>query len=57
MLFTEPTDLTLGTVLVDFVPLSRLMEEQITRLRQWSKGRARTATSKEPEKKGRRIAA
>jgi SpoVK/Ycf46/Vps4 family AAA+-type ATPase len=41
----EPTDLTIAQVLNDFVPLSKLMAEQITGLRQWSKGRARSATS------------
>jgi len=41
----EPVDLTIGEVLVDNVPLSRLMAEQITALRQWAKGRSRNATS------------
>jgi hypothetical protein len=41
----EPTDLTIATVLTEFVPLSKLMAEQITGLRQWVKGRARSATS------------
>lgn len=43
----EPTDLTIGEVLVDFVPLSKLMAEQIQGLRQWAKGRARNATTQE----------
>jgi hypothetical protein len=41
----EPTDLTVGTVLTEFVPLSKLMAEQMTGLRNWVKGRARSATS------------
>ena len=41
----EPTDLTICGVLGDFVPLSKLMAEQITGLRNWAKGRARLATS------------
>jgi len=44
----EPTDLTIAGVLGDFVPLSKLMAEQITGLRGWAKGRARLATSSEP---------
>jgi hypothetical protein len=48
----EPTDLSIAQVLVDFVPLSKLMAEQIAGLRNWAKGRARSATSQqssEPE--------
>ena len=41
----EPTDLDIASVLTEFVPLSKLMAEQITGLRNWAKGRARTATS------------
>ena len=41
----EPTDLTIGEVLVDFVPLSKLMGESMTSLRTWAKGRARPATT------------
>jgi ATP-dependent 26S proteasome regulatory subunit len=52
----EPTDLTLGEVLVDFVPLSKLMAEQTGKLRQWAQGRARFATSREPESRGRKLA-
>ena len=51
----EPTDLTIASVLNDFVPLSRLMKEQIEGLRKWSSGRARTATSSTAEKKLRRL--
>jgi len=53
----EPSDFTVGEVLVDFVPLSKLMAEQITGLRQWAKGRARNATTQTSERKVRRIAA
>lgn len=41
----EPTDLHIATALTDFVPLSKLMAEQIQGLRSSSKGRARLATS------------
>jgi SpoVK/Ycf46/Vps4 family AAA+-type ATPase len=41
----EPTDLTIATVLTEFVPLSKLMAEQMNGLRNWAKGRARPATS------------
>jgi hypothetical protein len=53
----EPTDLTVDEILVDFVPLSKLMAEQINLLRQYAKGRARLATSLPVERKLRRIAA
>jgi ATP-dependent 26S proteasome regulatory subunit len=53
----EPTDLTIGEVLVDFVPLSKLMGERITELRTWANGRARPATTPTLEPRGRRIAA
>jgi SpoVK/Ycf46/Vps4 family AAA+-type ATPase len=55
---TEPTDLTIASVLNDLVPLSKLMAEQIAALRNWAKGRARMATS-EPafERRARRLAA
>ena len=53
----EPTDLTVSMVLNDLVPLSKLMAEQITALRQWAEGRARLATSQEEGKRGRKIAA
>jgi AAA+ superfamily predicted ATPase len=51
----EPTDLSIAQVLVEFVPLSKLMAEQIDGLRKWTKGRARLATSLVAEKKLRRI--
>jgi ATP-dependent 26S proteasome regulatory subunit len=53
----EPIDLTIGLALTEFVPLSKLMVEQLSGLRSWSKGRARPATTPAPEQKGRRIAA
>ena len=52
----EPTDLTIAEVLTEFVPLSKLMSEQITGLRNWSKGRTKLATSVGSERKLRRIA-
>ncbi len=54
----EPGDLTVARVLNDCVPLSKLMAEQISSLRNWTKGRARLATSQEPlERRLRKIAA
>jgi len=54
----EPIDLTIAQVLNDFVPLSKLMSEQINGLRQWAKGRARMATSApQSETRLRKIAA
>ena len=53
----EPTDLTIGAALVDFVPLSKLMGESMTALRTWAKGRARPATTPVAENSPRRIAA
>jgi len=41
----EPTDLDIAGVLTEFVPLSKLMAEQIGSLKAWAKGRARLATS------------
>jgi SpoVK/Ycf46/Vps4 family AAA+-type ATPase len=41
---TEPTDLSIASVLTTFVPLSEMMNEQLTALRAWAKGRARPAT-------------
>ena len=53
----EPTDLNIAQVLTDLVPLSKLMAEQITGLRNWAKGRARLATSQQcPERGLRKIA-
>jgi len=53
----EPGMLTIGRVLAETVPLSRLMAEQIDGLRRWAQGRARFATSREEAKAGRKIAA
>jgi len=53
----EPTDLTVAEILVDFVPLSRLMAEQISALRQWAKGRTRRATNEQGEPRLRKIIA
>lgn len=41
----EPTDLAIAEMLNEVVPLSKLMAEQISHLRNWAKGRARPATS------------
>jgi SpoVK/Ycf46/Vps4 family AAA+-type ATPase len=53
----EPTDLTIGEVLVDFVPLSKLMGESMTALRTWANGRARPATTPVAERNMRKVAA
>ena len=53
----EPGMLTIGRVLSETVPLSRLMAEQIDGLRRWAQGRARFATSQEAARTGRKIAA
>jgi hypothetical protein len=50
----EPTDLDIAQVLTDLVPLSKLMSEQITGLRNWVKGRARLATSQQSAEQRRR---
>lgn len=51
----EPTDLDIASVLNDFMPLSKLMAEQISGLRSWAKGRARLATSLVSEKGLRKL--
>jgi SpoVK/Ycf46/Vps4 family AAA+-type ATPase len=53
----EPTDLSIAQVLVEFVPLSKLMAEQISALRDWARGRARSATTPLSGSRLRRIAA
>ena len=53
----EPVVTSLGTLLATQVPLSRLMSEPITALRNWAKGRARPATKPDGEKSGRKLAA
>ena len=52
----EPTDLTIAQVLVDFVPLSKLMAEQISGLRSWAKGRTKLATTPSSFSPKRKIA-
>jgi ATP-dependent 26S proteasome regulatory subunit len=53
----EPTDLTIAQVLTEFVPLSKLMAEQIAALRNWAKGRAKQATTQSSNSGRGRIAA
>lgn len=52
----EPTTDDMQQALRDTVPLSKL-SDHVDALRKWAKGRARPATSPEPESKHRRIAA
>jgi hypothetical protein len=51
----EPTDLDIAQVLTEFVPLSKLMSEQIHGIRSWAKGRARLATSGVVESRIRKL--
>ena len=53
----EPTDLDVASALNGFVPLSRLMAEQIAALKQWANNRARpsTSTPEPPERKLRKL--
>ncbi len=51
----EPADLSVMMQVQQVVPLSRLMTEQITALRQWAKGRARPATAAKKSSAERRI--
>ena len=52
----EPTELDLGEVLCESVPLATTMSESIERLRHWAKGRARHASAKEtPSRRGRKL--
>lgn len=51
----EPSDLDVARILSEFVPLSKLMAEQIAGLRGWARGRARSATSMVEREGGRRI--
>jgi len=53
----EPTDLSLTMLLNQQVPLSKMMAEQITALRQWAKGRARLASATTEDRSPRRILA
>ena len=54
----EPTDLDLANAMTRMVPLAQLMDGQIAALRNWAKGRARTAaeTQSAQRKSTRRIA-
>jgi hypothetical protein len=49
--------LSVALLLNDFMPLSKLMSEQVDGLRKWAKGRARRATALEGGREGRKIAA
>ena len=51
----EPTDLNTMMQVNQVVPLSKLMNEQISGLRSWAKGRARLATKLKTESRGRKI--
>jgi ATP-dependent 26S proteasome regulatory subunit len=53
----EPTEMDVAASMSSFVPLSKLMAEQIAALKQWSLGRARpsTSTSEPPERKLRKL--
>ena len=51
----KTSDLTIASQRNDFVPLSKLMAEQITALRGWAKGRARLATSLNQQEPGRTL--
>jgi SpoVK/Ycf46/Vps4 family AAA+-type ATPase len=53
----EPTDLSIAQVLTAFIPLSKLMNEQISGLRKWATGRAKVATASRIEEKRRKLAA
>jgi len=50
----EPTELDLGEVLSDSVPLATSMSEPIERLRHWSQGRARNASGQGRQGRGGR---
>jgi AAA+ superfamily predicted ATPase len=50
----EPTELDLGEVLCESVPLATTMAEPIERLRHWAKGRARHATHADRPHNGKR---
>jgi SpoVK/Ycf46/Vps4 family AAA+-type ATPase len=54
---SEPTEMDVAASMNSFVPLSKLMAEQITALKQWSVGRARpsTSTSSTSERKLRKL--
>jgi hypothetical protein len=52
----EPTDFSIAQVLTEFVPLSKLMAEQISGLRTWAKGRAKQATTQSSSSQLRKLA-
>jgi SpoVK/Ycf46/Vps4 family AAA+-type ATPase len=51
----EPTDFSIAQVLTEFVPLSKLMAEQISGLRTWAKGRAKQATTQQSSSPARQM--
>jgi SpoVK/Ycf46/Vps4 family AAA+-type ATPase len=53
----EPTDFSIAQALTSFIPLSKLLAEQITAIRQWGKSRPWLATSPELERRLRKLAA
>ena len=55
----EPSDVDLVNAMARMVPLARLMDGQIAALKNWAKGRARTAVADQatPKKTTRRLAA
>jgi hypothetical protein len=52
----EPKDFSIAQVLTEFVPLSKLMAEQISGLKTWAKGRAKQATTQSSLSRTRKIA-
>lgn len=54
---SEPNDLTIAQALCEFVPLSKLMGEQLGLLQKWAVGRTRMATAPVAERKLRKFAA
>ncbi len=54
----EPKESDVSAVLKEFVPLSKMMADDITRLQNWAKGRARRASAAAPTvvKAGRKLA-
>ena len=51
----EPTEMDVAASMNSFVPLSKLMAEQIAALKQWSVGRARRSTSSTSEPSERKL--
>jgi AAA+ superfamily predicted ATPase len=51
----EPSDLVIAQVLTEVTPLSKLMAENISALKQWAKGRTRPASSRAAESNLRRL--